>query len=102
MANRYEVTRAAELCALLCERPPVFPIARGDPVRPLALGTLKALAPLARPEITPEQLKQALSAYCLGLGYLLAQGRSDAWRYDLAGRPVEPVSEEHRKGFDKV
>ncbi|WP_331303405.1 ProQ/FINO family protein [Methylobacterium oryzae] len=43
-------------------------------------------------------MKQALKVYCLGLGYLCALSRSSAWRYDLAGHPVEPVSEEHRTG----
>ncbi|UIY45655.1 ProQ/FINO family protein [Methylobacterium radiotolerans] len=98
VAGRYEVSRAAELCALLQERPPVFPIAPGDPVRPLALGTLQALTRLARPGVPPEQLKQALKVYCLGLGYLRVLSRPSAWRYDLAGHPVEPVSEEHRTG----
>ena len=97
VAGRYEVSRAAELCALLRERPPVFPTALGDPVRPLALGILRALTPLARPETTPQQLKQAVRVYCLGLSYLLAQGRPGAWRYDLSGHLVEPVSEEHRE-----
>lgn len=96
MAGRYEVSRAAELCALLQEQPPVFPITPGDPVRPLALGSLQALTGLARPGIRPAQLKQALKVYCLGLGYLLALSRSGAWRYDLAGHPVGPVNEEHR------
>ncbi|SFT27009.1 ProQ/FinO family protein [Methylobacterium sp. yr668] len=98
VAGRYEVSRASELCALLQERPPVFPTAPGDPIRPLALGSLQMLTQLARPGIPPAQLKQALKVYCLGLGYLLALSRSGAWRYDLAGHPVGPVSEEHRTG----
>lgn len=97
VATRYEVARAAELCALLREWPPVFPTEIGAPVRPLALGIHDALKALTRPEIDDAQLKQAVRGYCLGLGYLLAQGRSGAWRYDLAGNPVEPVSEEHRR-----
>ncbi|ACB28343.1 ProQ/FINO family protein [Methylobacterium radiotolerans] len=96
VAGRYEVSRAAELCALLRERPLVFPSAPGDAVRPLVLGILQALTPLARPETTPQQLRQAVRVYCLGLSYLLAQGRPVAWRYDLSGHPVEPVSAEHR------
>lgn len=97
VATRYEVARAAELCALLREWPPVFPTEIGAPIQPLALGIHDALKILTRPEIDDTQLKQALRGYCLGLGYLLAQGRSGAWRHDLAGNPVEPVSEKHRR-----
>ncbi|MGE8131193.1 ProQ/FINO family protein [Methylobacterium sp. NPDC080182] len=92
VAGRYEVSQASELCALLRERPPIFPTTLGDPVRPLAL------AQLARPGVPPAQLKQALKVYCLGLGYLRALSRSGAWRYDLAGHPMEPGSEDHRTG----
>ena len=97
VATRYEIARVAELCALLREWPPVFPTEIGAPIRPLALGIHDALKALTRPETDDAQLKQALRGYCLGLGYLLAQGRPGAWRYDLAGHPVEPVSEEHRR-----
>lgn len=72
VATRYEVARAAELCALLQEWPLVFPTEIGAPIQPLALGIHDALKILTRPEIDDAQLKQALRGYCLGLGYLLA------------------------------
>jgi sRNA-binding protein len=40
---------------------------------------------------------QVLSAaYTRSTGYLMACAQKDAMRYDLDGRAVEPLSEEHR------
>lgn len=96
VATRYEIDKLAALCALLTEQPAVFPAAVGQAVRPLALGILEALKPLLRAEAGIEQLRAALRVYTLSLAYLLAQSRPGAWRHDLAGVPVAPVSEEHR------
>ena len=96
VASRYEIDKLAALCALLMQRPAVFPTVVGQPVLPLAIGILDALKPLMRPDASATQLKAALRAYSASLAYLLAQSRPGSWRHDLAGVPVAQVSEEHR------
>ena len=49
-----------------------------------------------------EALARALRAYTRSTGYFLAYARMDAMRYDLDGRAVEPVREEHRTGALKT
>lgn len=98
MARGYEIDKLTALCALLTERPAVFPTEVGQPVLPLAIGILEALKPIMRPETTEAQMKDALRVYSRSLAYLLAQSRPGSWRHDLSGMPVAPVSEDHRSG----
>src|SRR3954447_1807545 len=64
----------------------------------------KLTVPLAllRPGAEPEALARALRAYTRSTGYFMACARKGAMRYDLDGRAVEPVSEEHRTGAVKA
>src|SRR3954471_8116910 len=101
-AREWDVAHAAALRALLSEAPAVLPKQVGDPLLPLRVGIWDALVALLRPGAEPEALARALRAYTRSMGYFMACARKDAMRHDLAGRAVEPVSEEHRTGALKA
>src|SRR3954453_12362149 len=101
-AREWDVAHAAALRALLSESPAVLPKQVGDPLLPLRVGIWDALVALLRPGAEPEALARALRAYTRSMGYFMACARKDAMRHDLAGRAVEPVSEEHRTGAVKA
>ena len=96
------MAHAAALRALLTRPPTVLPNQVGDPLLPLQIGIWDALLALLRPGAEPEALARALRAYTRSTGYFMACARKDAMRYDLDGRAVEPVSEEHRTGALKA
>ena len=91
-----EVRRADELAALLTTRPAVLVTQPGEPIRPLRLGMRAELTALLKPDANPGDLQRALYRYTRTLPYQLACLEAGAMRHDLEGRPVEPVSEEHR------
>src|SRR3954471_7822047 len=101
-AREWDVAHAAALRALLTQPPAVLPNQVGDPLLPLQIGIWDTLLALLRPGAEPEALARALRAYTRSTGYFMACARKDAMRYDLDGRAVEPVSEEHRTGAVKA
>src|SRR4051812_12944874 len=101
-AREWDVAYAAALRALLAQPPAVLPNQVGDPLLPLQIGIWDALLALLRPGAEREALARALRAYTRSTGYFMACARKDAMRYDLDGRAVEPVSDEHRTGALKA
>src|SRR4051812_10370232 len=101
-AREWDVAHATALRALLTQPPAVLPNQVGDPLLPLPIGIWDALLVLLRPGADLEALVQALRTYTRSTGYFMACARKDAMRYDLDGRAVEPVSEEHRTGAVKA
>src|SRR3954466_2547829 len=101
-AREWDVAHATALRTLLTQPPAVLPNQVGDPVLPLRVGIWDALLALLRPGAEPDTLARALRAYTRSTGYFMACARKDAMRYDLDGRAVEPVSEEHRTGALKA
>jgi ProQ/FINO family len=101
-ARGWDVAHAATLRALLTQPPAVLPNQVGDPLLPLRIGVWDALLALLRPGGEPEALARVLRAYTRSTGYFMACAWKDAMRYDLEGRAVEPVSEEHRMGALKA
>src|SRR4051812_3262389 len=101
-AREWDVAQATALRALLTQPPAVLPNQVGDPLLPLQIGIWDALLVLLRPGADLEALVQALRTYTRSTGYFMACARKDAMRYDLDGRAVEPVSEEHRTGAVKA
>jgi hypothetical protein len=53
-------------------------------------------APLSSAKHANDALHAALKRHCASKGYLLALARDGATRFNLAGEPVEAVSDEHR------
>lgn len=85
--------------AILSQR---FPraIGRKDrPKRPLMLGALDALA-LACPDISRRKLRAFLKWYVRKDSYISALAEPGGVRVDLAGEPVEPVSDSHRRAAE--
>jgi sRNA-binding protein len=101
-AREWDVAHATALRALLTQPPAVLPNQVGDPLLPLGIGIRDALLALLRPGAEPEALARALRAYTRSTGYFMACARKGAMRHDLAGRAVEPVSEEHCTGALKA
>src|SRR4051794_25378106 len=101
-AREWDVAHARALRALLTNPPAVLPNQVGDPLLPLQIGIWDAFLALLRPGAEPEALARALRAYTRSTGYFMACVREEAMRHDLDGRPVEPVSEEHRTGAVKA
>lgn len=90
--------RTLTALALLQARfPALFPAKPSD-VRPLALGIHQALVGRLASEsgADPKGIGWALRKWCQREGYKRALARGGN-RIDLDGRPVEPVTEEHRR-----
>lgn len=79
--------------------PALLPSKQGDPIRPLAIGTDKALVAL---QITPDDdgkklIKTILMRHCRTAQYARAMAKDGAMRHDLDGTPVEPIPESQRR-----
>ncbi len=88
---------SAALMLLQTRFPALFPAKPSD-VRPLALGIHQALADrlASDADADPKGIGWALRKWCKLESYKRALARGGD-RIDLDGRPVEPVSEEHRR-----
>jgi len=79
--------------------PALLPSQPGDTIRPLAIGTDRALATLlvAPDDDSVKLVKTILRRYCMTDQYSAAMNREGAMRHALDGSPVEPVPESHRR-----
>ncbi len=98
-ARSWHIRLLEPLRGLLQSWPPLLPSKPGDPIRPLAIGTDRALITML---ISPDDesaklIKVTMRRYCMAEQYAAAMGRDGAMRHDLDGKPVEPVPEEHRQ-----
>ncbi len=95
VADRWHIRLFEPLRQLLPTWPVLLPSKLGDPIRPLAIGTDKALIAML---LAPDQdatslIKQTIRRYCMTEQYARAMARDGAMRHDLNGNPVEPIPE---------
>ncbi|NDR57390.1 ProQ/FinO family protein [Aliiruegeria sabulilitoris] len=85
-------TGAAVLARIRADFPRAFP----DWKRPLASGMHKELQ-AHYPDLTPRDIRLALSTWCANVRYLTAVVRRDARRVNLDGSDAGPVADEQRR-----
>jgi ProP effector len=83
-----------ELLEQLAAAHPIF-VQSWEPHRPLKVGVNKDLI-ACHPEISRRALGQVLGYYTRRRMYLVGLLEPDAWRHDLDGNAVEPVSDAAR------
>ncbi|MDP4026136.1 ProQ/FINO family protein [Methylobacterium sp. NEAU 140] len=88
--------RARRVNDLLVAPIGVLPTAEGDVVRPFRLGLGAEIAARRKPEVPATALKRAIHDYARSFLYVFAAAQPGSMRHDLAGTPVEPVSETDR------
>ncbi|WP_132658300.1 MULTISPECIES: ProQ/FINO family protein [unclassified Rhizobium] len=95
-ATQRDVQKAGAINALLVHPIDVLPRQPGDPIRPFALGIFNEMRPLLKPEVGLTKLRRATAVYVRLKRYYFASAQPGAMRHDLAGAPVEPVSDKDR------
>jgi len=97
--SRSQPDRPSEFAALPFDPwPAVLPRARHPLLAlPLAIGLYTQLQARLPIEMH-RKLSHRLRDYCHSLRYQHALAHADSQHHDIDGRPVEPVSEVHRKG----
>lgn len=94
--DRYSLTAAKAINALLTVPIAVLPQKEGDIIRPFRVGIGEDIRMLLRPEIELKELRKALRRYAYSAQYLQALSQDGSMRHEINGEPVEPVSEEDR------
>lgn len=94
--DRYSLTAARAINALLTVPIAVLPNAEGDIIRPFRVGIGKDIKMLLRPETDLKELRNALRRYAYSAQYLHAVAQVDSMRHEINGEPVGPVSDEDR------
>lgn len=74
----------------------VLPKVEGDLVLPFRVGVGAEIETLLRPDASPKELRKALRRYAHSAGYLFASAQPDAYRHEVNGEAIEPVSESDR------
>ena len=92
-ANARVLAALDPLRGVLRPWPGCLPVQHGDPVLPLMIGADDLLLALLVSAADVPLLDQALAVYLKSDRYLCALCEPGARRHDLAGRPVEPVSD---------
>lgn len=95
--DRHAFEAATAINALLIEPLAVLPSAEGEDVRPFMVGIRSELESRMKSDVATSDLQSALRRYVRCAAYLLATGQPDAYRYDIHGKPVEPVNEVDRR-----
>ncbi|MGK6317737.1 ProQ/FinO family protein [Neorhizobium sp. DT-125] len=95
-ADRFALEAARTVDALLIEPIGVLPNAEGEIIRPFKIGIGLEIQQRLKPEVTVSNLRKALRRYTHSSSYPFAMAQPDAMRHDIAGDPVEPVSEQDR------
>lgn len=93
IVDRFTLELARSINGLLVEPISVLPNAEGDVVRPFKIGIGPEIKARLKPDTPGVQLNRVLHRYTRSAAYLLACAQSDALRHDIAGNPVEPVSD---------
>ena len=91
-ANEYDLVKAGEINALLRQPIDVLPATIGDPIKPFAVGLWNEVRLLLKPDISVTTLRKATGAYIHSKRYFFATAQPDSMRFDLQGKPIEPVS----------
>lgn len=95
-ADRYTLETAKAIEAMLTVPIAVLPKVEGDLVLPFRVGVGADIEMLLRPDASPKDLRKALRRYAHSAGYLFASAQPDAYRHEINGEAVEPVSEVDR------
>ena len=91
-ANEYDLVKAGEINALLRQPIDVLPATIGDPIKPFAVGLWNEVRLLLKPDISVTTLRKATGVYIHSKRYFFATAQPDSMRFDLQGKPIEPVS----------
>lgn len=94
--DRYSLTAAEAINALLTVPIAVLPNAEGDIIRPFRVGIGEDIKMLLRPDVELKELRKALRRYAYSAQYLHAVAQHDSMRHEINGEPVGPVSDEDR------
>ncbi|WP_117194286.1 ProQ/FINO family protein [Rhizobium terrae] len=95
-SNEVDIRKAEAINALLVRPIGILPAVPGDPIRPFAIGLFDDIRLLIKPDIGITVLRRAVGAFVHSKRYYLASALSDAFRHDIDGMPVEPVSASDR------
>jgi hypothetical protein len=91
-----DVEKAAAINNLLRQPAGILPASTGDAIRPFARGLFEELRSALKPDVTVTTLRRAVAAFVHSKRYYFASAQPDAYRHDINGCPVEPVSTEDR------
>jgi len=91
-ANESDLAKAGDINALLRQPIDVLPAMIGDPIKPFAVGLWNEVRLLLKPDISVTTLRKATGAYIHSKRYFFATAQPDSMRFDLQGKPIEPVS----------
>lgn len=92
----YGLKTATAINDLLTKPLAVLPRAVGDEVRPLTIGIRFEMEKWLKPNILTTTVLSALRRYVRSSVYLLAASQPGAYRYDVDGKPIEPINEMDR------
>lgn len=96
VATALDVKKAEAINTLLVRRVDILPSKPGDIIRPFALGLWNELRPLLKPDMSVMSLRRATSAFLHSKQYYFACAQPGSIRHDIAGNPIELLSDEDR------
>ncbi|WP_431324659.1 ProQ/FINO family protein [Rhizobium sp. YTU87027] len=91
-----DAEKAAAINNLLRQPAGILPASPGDAIRPFARGLFEEFRSALKPDVTVTTLRRAVATFVHSKRYYLASAQPDAYRHDIDGCPVEPVSTEDR------
>jgi ProP effector len=91
-----DLDKAEAISALLIRPINLLPKAASDPIRPFAIGIWNDIRALLKPDTPVISLRRAVSAYTHSKRYFLACAQPDAFRHDIDGNAIAPITEENR------
>jgi ProP effector len=95
-ANPGDIDKANAVNRLLIRPIDLLPCAVGDPVKPFAISVWSDIRLLLQPNTAAIALRRAISGYTHSSSYFYACAQSDAFRHDIDGNAVGPVSAVNR------
>lgn len=91
-ANFGDIDKANAINRLLIRPINLLPCVVGDPIKPFAIGVWSDIRLLLQPNTAAITLRRAISAYAHSRSYFLACAQSDAFRHDVDGNAVVPIT----------
>ena len=91
-ANLGDLDKANAINRLLIRPINLLPCAVGDPIKPFAIGVWNDIRLLLQPDTAAIALRRAISAYAHSRSYFYACAQSDAFRHDVDGNAVVPIT----------
>lgn len=96
VADKYALDLARKINDMLTRPAPILTLKAGDLMMPFALGTHAILKERLKPDASVKAYAFSMQRYTRGAAYLLALAQPGSLRFDIEGRPVEPVANDHR------